>query len=271
MPNKDIYKYKAYWKVIEDSTGYDFSGYSFDSLNQRLEHFLSGESIGSPDELKEKIFFKNDLNKYNLKRLHLSYTEMFRDPDFFISFRANVYPFLSTIPKINIWHAGCSTGEEVYSLAILLDELNLLDRCDIYATDINETNLRNAIRGIYTLSNMQESAARYFRAGGKEKLSKYYTTYYDNIIFHKRLRERLHFNLHNLVVDKSENRFHFILCRNVFIYFNYELKQIVLKSLCNSLHDYGFLGMGFKDNISDITNVNLAIIDNENKIYRKSI
>lgn len=271
MTNKDIFKYKAYWKLIEESTGYDFSGYSFDSLNQRLEHFLSCERIGSPDEIKEKRISKKELNKYNLKRLLVSYTEMFRDPDFFISLRANVFPFLSTFPKINIWHAGCSTGEEVYSLAILLDELNLLDRCDIYATDINEINLRNAIRGIYPLSNMQESNARYYRAGGKEKLSKYYTAFYDNIIFHRRLRERLHFNIHNLVIDKSESTFHFILCRNVFIYFNYELQQTVLKSLCNSLHDFGFLGMGLKEQVVDITNVNLSIIDNENKIYQKAI
>ncbi len=269
MKNNDIFKYKAYWKVIEDSTGYDFSGYSFDSLNLRLEHFMSSERIASPEELKEKKFSKNNLNKYHLNHLLGGYTEMFRDPDFFISLRTNVFPFLSTFPKISIWHAGCSTGEEVYSLAILLEEFNLLDRCEIYATDINEINLENAIRGIYTLTNMHESAERYFRAGGKDKLSKYYTAFYDNIIFHNRLRARLHFNKHNLIADKSERRFHFILCRNVFVYFNYEVQQTTLKLLCNNLLDDGFLGIGLKERLADIAGVNLSIIDTVNQIYRK--
>ena len=171
MDNKDIFKFKAYWQVIEDHTGYDFSGYSFESLNCRLENFISSESIGSPKELREKVFSTKTSNKYILNKLLVNYTEMFRDPEFFVSLRKDVLPFLSTLPKISIWHAGCSTGEEVYSLAILLDEYNLLNRCNIFATDINEVDLNNARRGIYSLSNMRESSERYYLAEGKTNLS----------------------------------------------------------------------------------------------------
>lgn len=271
MKDKDIFKFKAYWQIIEDNTGYDFSGYSFESLNRRLENFIFTESIGSAEELKEKVFSNKISEKFILDKLLVSYTEMFRDPEFFISLRKNVLPFLSTFSNISIWHAGCATGEEVYSLAILLEELNLLDRCDIYATDINEINLQNASRGIFPLSHMRESVSRYFRSGGKRNLSNYYTAFYENIIFNKRLRDKVHFTTHNLIDDKQVRRFHLILCRNVFIYFDYSLQQNVLKSICNSLYNYGYLGMGLKEHFVDISNTNLTKMDCENKIYRKIV
>lgn len=206
-----------------------------------------------------------------LGNLLVYYTEMFRDPEFFMSLRTNVLPFLSTYSKICIWHAGCATGEEVYSLAILLDELNLLDRCEIHATDVNEINLKNASRGIFPLSLMQESAARYMRSGGKNNLSNYYTAYYDNIIFHKHLRERIKFTIHNLIDDKPFCNAHLILCRNVFIYFNDSLQKKALSSLSNNLQNYGYLGMGLREDFVDISNNNLSVIDGENKIFRKVI
>jgi len=269
MMNNEIYKFKAYLKVIEENTGYDFSGYSIESLGRKLENFISCESIGSVEELKEMVDSNKIFQSRLLENLLVSYTEMFRDPDFFSSLRDNVMPFLSTFKNISIWHAGCATGEEAYSLAILLDELNLLDRCEIYATDINENNLKNATRGIYSLSSMQESTARYYKSGGRNNLSRYYTAYYDHIIFHNHLRDRMKFVLHDMVADKPLKQFHLILCRNVFIYFSNELQQVVLKSLTNSLSNHGYLGMGIKEHFVDITNFDLSAIDNHQKIYRK--
>ncbi len=269
MMNNELLKFKAYLKVIEENTGYDFSGYSFESLSSKLEHFISFERIGSVEELQERAGSNKIFQNRLLENLLVSYTEMFRDPDFFSSLRKNVMPYLSTFKNISIWHAGCATGEEAYSLAILLDELNLLDRCEIYATDINESHLKMAERGIYPLSSMQESTSRYYKAGGRKNLSTYYTAYYDHIIFHTHLRERVKFILHDMIFDKPPKQFHLILCRNVFIYFNNALQQSVLTSLTDGLKNYGYLGMGIKENFVDLKEFDFAVIDRYNKIYRK--
>jgi chemotaxis protein methyltransferase CheR len=271
MDNNEIFKFNSYLRVIAEYTGYDFSGYSFESLNRRLEHFISSECIGSADELKDKLFLSNISQDNMLGNLLVNYSEIFRDPEFFKSLRTNVLPYLSTYSTIYIWHAGCSTGEEVYSLAILLDELDLLSRCEIYATDVNEMNLKNASRGIFPLAQMQESSSRYLRAGGKNNLSNYYTAYYDSIIFHKHLRDKIKFTIHNLIYDKPFCNAHLILCRNVFIYFDEAFQQKALSSLCNNLHNYGYLGMGVKESFVNIRNSNFSVIDQENKIFRKVI
>lgn len=271
MIDKDYLKFSSYWKVISDKTGYDFSGYSTESLNIRLEKFISSESIGSPEELKDKLYSDKIIQEKILGRILINYTEMFRDPGFFLSIRRCVIPYLATHQSINIWHAGCSSGEEVYSLAIILDELGLLNRCNIYATDINELNLRNASSGIYPLQRMQESASRYFSAGGINNLSKYYTAYYDHVIFRGRLKDRIKFIPHNLVSDAAPNMFHLILCRNVFIYFNQQMQKIVLKVLSNCLYDNGYLGIGIQEQYVDFANERLEVVDRHNKIYRKTL
>ena len=271
MMNKKIFNYKAFLKVIEENTGYDFSGYSLESLNRKLENFISSESIGSVEELHDLVYSNKISQEKILDSLLVNYTEMFRDPEFFVSLKANVLPYFSTLQKINIWHAGCATGEEVYSLAILLDEFDLLDRCEIHATDINVVNLKNAIRGIFPLSHMRESASRYYRSGGTKNLSNYYTVFYDNVIFHKHLRERLRFVIHDLSTEDSEDKFHLILCRNVFIYFNYSLQRNVLVKLISNIHNDGFLGMGLCEHFVDVSNPNLSMIDLDNKLFRKTI
>lgn len=274
MDGKDFLKNSIYWQVISENTGYDFSGYSAESMNRRLENFISAESIGSPHDLNE-MFDNPSTGRRILGRLLTNYTEMFRDPAFFISLREKVLSYLSTYPKITIWHAGCSTGEEVYSLAIMLDELNLLDRCDILATDINETNLKNAASGIFTLSRMKEASSRYFYAGGKRNLSRYYTAYYDHVIFNSRLRDKVAFRTHNMIMDPPADKYHLILCRNVFIYFDQLLKSNVLKTFSECLHNYGYIGWGQNENLfeleSEFKKGNLAVIDSTNKIYRKVI
>lgn len=274
MNDKNFLRNSIYWQVISENTGYDFSGYSAQSMNRRLENFISSESIGCPEDLND-MFDNPSTGKKILGRLLTNYTEMFRDPDFFISLKENVLAYLSTYPRISIWHAGCSTGEEVYSLAILLDELNLLDRCDILATDINEMNLKNASSGIFALSRMKEAASRYFSAGGKRNLSHYYTAYYDHVIFNNRLREKINFKTHDMILEIPENRFHLILCRNVFIYFDRCLKTNVLKTFSDSLHNYGYLGWGQNENLFELEDGflkgNLTAIDSLNKIYRKVV
>ena len=269
MLNKNTMNYHEYWQVIADKTGYDFSGYSAESMNRKLEGFISSESIGSADELSYKLYSDRIIRDKILGRLLTNYTELFRDPGFFLSVNVSVLPYLATYPKINIWHAGCATGEEVYSLAILLDELGLLNRCNIIATDINEQNLKNAATAIYPLQRMQESASRYFASGGKHNLSQYYTAYYDHVIFNSRLRDRIKFMAHNLVSQEPVDKFHLILCRNVFIYFNQNLQQKVLRSIVGSLHNYGYLGMGIQEQFVDINKKELTVIDRHNKIYRK--
>ena len=269
MNRNEFLKYQEYWQVIAENTGYDFSGYSTESLNRRLENFISSESIGSADELKDKLDTDRIIQEKILGKLLVSYTEMFRDPEFFLSIRRSVLPYLSTYPKITIWHAGCATGEEVYSLAILLDELNLLSRCEIIATDINDLNLKNAASGIFSLQRMQESTSRYFSSGGKSNLANYYTAFYDHVIFHSRLRDKIKFVNHNLVTDSPINKFHLVLCRNVFIYFNQNLQRRVLKSIMGSIRNYGYLGMGIQEHFVDLDNNDLSLIDRHNRIYRK--
>ena len=206
--------------------------------------------------MSDKLYTDTTIQEKILGSLLVNYTEMFRDPGFFLSLRVNVLPFLSTFPKICIWHAGCATGEEVYSLAILLDELKLFDRCEIYATDINKVNLQKAAAGIYPLQRMQESATRYFGSGGKSNLSDYYTAFYDHVIFQNRLRERIRFMTHDMVAEEPMKRFHLILCRNVFIYFNSQQIEAISAKLLAKLDPAGSLVLGVSESLQGM---NLAI------------
>ncbi len=269
MNNNDFIKYHNYWQVIIENTGYDFSGYSEESLNKRLEYFISSECIGSADELREKLFYDKITKEKILERLLINYTEMYRDPQFFRSLKNNVLPYLATYPKINIWHAGCATGEEVYSLAILLDELKLLNRCRIIATDINERNLKSASYGIYSLQKMKEASFRYYSSGGRKNLSAYYTAYYDHIIFNSKLRDQIDFVKHDMINDEPDGRFHLVVCRNVFTYFTEAIQKRVLRKLTNNLYTYGYIGFGLLENYIDIRKTDLTVVDDQNCIFRK--
>jgi chemotaxis protein methyltransferase CheR len=174
---------------------------------------------------------------------------VFRDPVFYRTFRKEVVPLLRTYPFVRIWLAGVSMGEEVYSLAILLQEEGLYDRCRIYATDINDAVLKKAKEGIYPLDLMQTYTSNYIKAGGDREFSNYYTAAYDRAIFKSSLRENVVFAQHNLVGDASFNEFHVILCRNVMIYFNSELQANVHHLLYESLVMFGILGLGAKETL----------------------
>ena len=195
---------------------------------------------------------------------------MFRDPSFYLELRKNIVPILKTYPFIRIWHAGCSTGEEVYSLAILLKEEEIYDRCRIYATDMNEEVLKKASEAIYPLSNMKDYTTNYLQAGGTQSFSDYYTAQYDRAHFSADLKKNIVFSHHNLATDESFNEFNLILCRNVMIYFNRQLQERVHKLIYESLAILGILGLGDKENIK-FTNCELfyEVLNNKEKLYRK--
>ena len=174
---------------------------------------------------------------------------MFRDPSFYKEFRERVIPLLRTYPFIRIWHAGCSTGEEVFSMAILLEEEGLYDRARLYATDINDVVLQRAKQGIFPLERMQEYTDNYIRAGGTRSFSEYYTAKYDGALFSPSLTRNIVFSQHNLVTDRSFSEFHVIFCRNVLIYFDKTLQNRVHTLFYDSLVTFGVLALGSKESL----------------------
>lgn len=229
--------------------GHDFRQYAPTSLKRRVQNVLDAEGIGTIPELQVRLLAEPDLMARFVLAATVNVTSMFRDPYFFQALRAKVVPIFATWPLIRIWVAGCSTGEEVYAMAILLEEEGLYDRSRIYGTDINEAVIQKAKMGIFRLAQMQEYTTNYILAGGKKSFSKYYTAAYGNAVFHPALRLNMVFAQHNLVTDSVFNEFHLILCRNVLIYFNTDLKQRVYTLLDNSLALFGVLGFGKRETI----------------------
>jgi chemotaxis protein methyltransferase CheR len=229
--------------------GYDFREYAFGSLKRRIWNAVHAEGVATISGLQERVLHEPACMERFLHALSVNVTSMFRDPDFFLAFRERVAPALRTYPFIRIWHAGCSTGEEVYSMAILLQEEGLYDRCRIYATDLNESVLRRAREGIIPLACLPEYHGNYLRAGGTRALSHYCVDGYGHSIFRSSLKENIIFSVHNLAVDRSFNEFHVILCRNVMIYFQKSLQQRVHHLLYDSLAPFGVLGLGSKESL----------------------
>ena len=205
-----------------------------------------------------------------LRYMVVNVTEMFRDPLFFRSFREKVVPFLHTYPHIRIWHAGCSTGEEVISMAIILQEEGLYEKSRIYATDIDEEVLRRAQVGIFPLNKMQQYTQNYIQAGGLRSFSDYYTANYDAVIFHPSLMKNIVFARHNLVTDQSFNEFNVIFCRNVMIYFDRSLQNRVHQLFYESLGMFGVLALGDRESIRfSEHDACYEAIDANEKLYRK--
>lgn len=250
--------------------GYDFRNYSYPSIRRRILRCMSNEDVSSPSELQARVLRDTGCLERMLQVLTVHVTAMFRDPSFYASFRANVVPLLKTYPYLRIWHAGCSSGEEAYSMAILLHEEGLLERTRIYATDISDSVLRRARSGIFKLSTMRENTDNYLRAGGKRAFSEYYTADSESVILRPFLREKLVFAAHNLVTDSSPNEFNVVVCRNVTIYFDEELQQRVHRLLYDSLIRLGVLGLGRKESIHFTPYEHCyEEIDRVEKIYRK--
>jgi chemotaxis protein methyltransferase CheR len=250
--------------------GFDFRNYAMSSLRRRVKNFMRDEDIGSISLLQDRLLHDRAWMERFLYALSVNVSAMFRDPPFYRTFRKEVIPLLKTYPFIRIWLAGVSMGEEVYSLAILLQEEGIYDRCRIYATDINDAVLKKAKEGIYSLDLMQTYTNNYIRAGGTRAFSDYYTAAYDRVILKSSLRENVVFAQHNLASDASFNEFHVILCRNVMIYFNSQLQTHVHQLLHDSLVMFGILGLGARETLK-FSPYEYAYqeIDDTSRLYRR--
>jgi chemotaxis protein methyltransferase CheR len=229
--------------------GFDFRSYAYASIRRRLCKRIQEEGLPSMSALQERVLHEPAMMEKLLLDLSINVTAMFRDPSFYVTFRQHVVPLLRTYPFIRIWHAGCSTGEEVYSMAMLLREEGLYDRSRIYATDINEVVLQRAKAGIFPLERMQEYTDNYMRAGGKRSFSEYYTAKYGGALFDQSLTKNVVFSQHNLVTDRSFSEFNVILCRNVLIYFDKTLQSKVHSLFYDSLAMFGVLALGSKETL----------------------
>jgi chemotaxis protein methyltransferase CheR len=229
--------------------GYDFRDYAPASLRRRLRRRMDGERVETVSALQDLLLHDPAVMERLLLDLSVNVTAMFRDPSFFVSLRANLVPLLRTYPFSRIWVAGCSTGEEVYSLAILLEEEGLADRVRIYATDINQAVIERAKLGVFPLEKMREYTQNYIRAGGARPFSEYYVARYDGARFTRSLVDGVVFAQHNLVSDGTFNEFHAIICRNVMIYFAEPLQVRVHGLFYDSLAMFGALALGQKETI----------------------
>jgi chemotaxis protein methyltransferase CheR len=260
---------ELFLEAIYRQYGFDFRDYAYESIRRRILHSARQLKLTSISEYQGKILYQPNLMKKLVNNISITVTEMFRDPSFFESFRVNIVPILRTQPLIRIWVAGCSSGEEVYSLAIILHEEGLCDKVRIYATDINENILEKAKEGRIPLTHMQKYTRNYLLAGGAREFSKYYKVDGEFVTLEPFLKKNIIFAQHNLATDQSFNEFHVIICRNVLIYFNKALKRRVFQLFYDSLSEVGILGLGSQESISS-TNA-FSDVDYTNKIYKKLV
>lgn len=251
--------------------GYDFTEYSEASVKRRIQAFMDAKKISSLKELGKMVLKDDAAFEQFVQDITVNVTEMFRDPLFYKSLRKHVVGRLATYPFIKVWVAGCSTGEEVYSIAILLKEEGLLDRSVIYATDINQQALQTAREGITSIDHMKTYTENYIKAGGKNAFSDYYKAKYNSVLWDKTLRQNIVFSVHNLAMDRSFNEFQLILCRNVLIYFNQSLQNRVINLFYESLCVFGFLALGNKESLlfSDKRKY-FEEVDKREKIFMKN-
>lgn len=250
--------------------GYDYRNYAYNSIRRRIWHRVHAEKLGSITGLLEKILHDSDCLKRLIQDFSIHVTEMFRDPAFFLAFRERIVPVLRTYPSIRIWHAGCSTGEEVYSMAMLLQEEGIYEKTKIYATDISADVLKVAKTGVFPIGNMRKFTTNYLKAGGNKAFSDYYDVKGDTVKFDSSLTKNIVFAQHNLVTDRSFNEFHVIFCRNVLIYFDKALQNKVHHLFYDSLGMFGFLGLGDRESIlfTDTADCYEEISRHE-KLYKK--
>lgn len=249
--------------------GYDFTHYSRASLKRRIIRLCSLDRFTSYTELRYRIRTDAGYLKRFVEEITVNVTEMFRDPLFYQTLRNDVIRKLAAKPFIRIWHAGCSTGEEVYSMAILLLEANLLQKSLLYATDLNPSVLEKARKGVFPLTQMKQYSENYIASGGVQDFSKYYTANYGQAKFDTSLAEKMIFSMHNLVSDRSFNEFDLILCRNVLIYFDKDLQERVLKLFDDSLGPLGYLALGTKETLKFSTIQTGFKQTNKEKIWQK--
>jgi len=256
--------------AIYHQYGYDFSQYSPTFLQRRIVNFMTQNKLKTVNDLRSQLANNDQFFEELIPQIAINVTEMFRDPLFYRSIREKVIPRLATYPLIKVWIAGCATGEEVYSVAILLKEHGLLDRCLLYATDINQKSLETAQEGMYPVRNMKQYTENYIRSGGVNAFSEYYMAKYDFVLFDRALMNNTVFAPHNLVTDKAFNEFQLIICRNVLIYFDGDLQNKVVNLFYESLCHFGFLALGNKESLLFTDKKNhFEEIDKKEKIFRK--
>jgi chemotaxis protein methyltransferase CheR len=250
--------------------GFDFREYAHASLRRRVWRRVHAEGLQTISALLDRVLHDEAVMERLLVDLSINVTAMFRDPTFFSAFRQQVVPMLRTYPFTRIWVAGCSSGEEVYSLAILLREEGVYERTRIYATDINAAVLERARAGVFPLDKMKEYTENYIRAGGTHAFSEYYLAKYEGALFDRSLTENVVWAPHNLSQEGAFNTFHVIVCRNVMIYFDRSLQQRVHQLFHDSLERLGILALGHRETIrfSGFED-RYEAIDEAEKIYRK--
>jgi len=236
-------------EAVYQKYGYDFRQYSKAHVLRRIRNRMGMSGLEDVSQIQYKVLKDETFAHELLQDLSITVTEMFRDKDFYKSLRENVIPILKTYPFIKIWHAGCATGEEAYSMAIILQEEGLYDRAMIYATDFNQQALNKAKDGIFSNASIKEYTVNYQLSGGKESFSSYYTSNYGNIIMNQSLKKNIVWANHNLVTDSVFAEVHLILCRNVLIYFDVDLQNKVQTLFYGSLINGGILCLGSKESL----------------------
>jgi chemotaxis protein methyltransferase CheR len=250
--------------------GLDFQNYTFSSIRRRIWHRVKAEKLETITSLLEKVLHDPQTMKRLNADFSINVTEMYRDPSFFQTFREKIVPVLRELPSIRIWHAGCSTGEEVFSMAILLHEEGLYEKARIYATDMNSHVIKKAQSGKFPIRRMKSYTSNYINSGGKTAFSEYYYIDDNFACFHEYLAQNIVFAQHNLVTDGSFNEFHIIICRNVLIYFNRHLQNRVHQLFYESLTNSGFLGLGNREGLTYTNYSNHYLeVDKNEKIYQK--
>ena len=254
---------------VREISGFDFSGYARPSLLRRASRYLAKHTM-SLNELTVHIEKGGKAVYGFIQELTVNYSEMFRDPEFFIRLRSEVFSYLESYPAVRIWVAGCASGEEAYSLAILLKETSMYNRSLIYATDLSERVLASAREGVFSLGHMRTFSENYLLSEGKNSLSDYYHVAYNQAVMVPDLRKNIVFSLHDLTGDGVFNEFQMVSCRNVMIYFNLEQRQKVFKLLYESLAMFGFLCLGKRETLRySGFEENFRIINTHLNIYQK--
>ncbi|MBB6245260.1 CheR family methyltransferase [Rhodanobacter sp. A1T4] len=252
--------------------GFDFSQYAPASLTRRVRQLVQVHQCASITELTARLLHEADFVTQVVQGLSVPVSEMFRDPAVFRALREQVLPMLASYPRINVWQAGCANGQEVYSLAILLEEAGLYERSHIFATDFNPDALQRASEGIYPAKDAQLWSRNYLEAGGNHTLANYYSARYDFIRLHERLRRHITFTNHNLVTDRMFCEAHLVLCRNVLIYFSNPLQNRTLALFRDSLVRGGYLCLGLRESLDFApVAVDFSAVDAGMRLYRRTL
>lgn len=257
-------------QAIYQRYGYDFRNYAYASLRRRLHSFIFKNGLSSLSALQDYVLRDSANMARLLGTISVNVSAMFRDPDFYLALRENILPDMRDLPLIRVWHAGCSGGEEVYSMAILMHELGLLNKTRFYATDLSTQIISKAKQAIFDIKDMRDYTINYQKSGGEADFSDYYSANHGSVIISDFLRKNIVWAEHNLVSDASFNEFHIILCRNVMIYFNEKLQRKVHALIHDSLAEGGILGLGHVESLRfSPYESSFKVLSKQEKLYKK--